>query len=472
MAGGIAAGDIDDDGDIDLYFVAGDGIPNQLFRNDGNNRFTDVAASYGLDITHAGSGPTFADIDGDADLDLFLGAANTNDVRLFRRDGASYTDVTPQSGLSSDSENTFSATFADYDGDSDLDVYTTHWNVLPSGDIEHLWQNNGDGTFTTASASSGLASQVLVPKSPSEPARDYTFTANFTDIDDDGDQDILLAADFTTSQIISNNGDGTFTVITDRDVITDDSGMGAAIGDYDNDGDVDWFVTAIYEPPGEPDRHTGNRLYRNEGSGVFSDVTDAAGVGDGAWGWGACMQDFDNDGDLDIFHTNGIDSSQGQAGGFLSDQVRYFENQGDGTFEEAATAAGLTDVGQGRGVVCFDSDRDGDLDILVSNNNFEQSADVLYRNDLDATNNYLAVTLRQDGLNRFAIGARVELAAGGLTQVREIQSGNNYVSQNPAEAHFGLSAATTADIRVRWPDGFISEHVGVAANQLVTILRP
>ena len=471
MAGGVAAADIDDDGDIDLYFVAGNATPNHLYRNDGDNQFTDVAASYNLDLNHMGSGPTFADIDGDSDPDLFIGAANSDEVFLFRRDGDQYVNVTAQSGILISAENTFSATFADYDGDADLDLFMTHWNIPGMGDTEHLWQNNGDGTFTSASVSSNLASQMLVEKSPGEPPRDYTFTANFTDFDQDGDQDILVAADFITSQVVENNGDGTFTVTTDRDVITDDSGMGAAVGDYDNDGDMDWFVTAIYEDPAMVDRLTGNRLYQNQGDGTFIDVTESAGVGDGGWGWGACMADFDNDGDLDIFHTNGIDSSQGQAGGFLSDQVRYFENQGDGTFVASATAAGLLDVGQGRGIVCFDSDRDGDLDILISNNNFDQDANVLYRNDLAPGPNYLTVKLDDTSLNTQGIGAWIEVTGGGETQVREMHCGSNFVSQNPAEVHFGLGNVDTVDISVRWPDGTASNFSSVAANQLLVLSK-
>ena len=142
------------------------------------------------------------------------------------------------------------------------------------------------------------------------------------DIDADGDLDLLIAADFETSQVFRNEGDGTFTMTTDRTVITDDSGMGSSIGDYDNDGDLDWFLTAIYQEPTVPGGYTGNRLYRNEGGGVFSDATDEAGVRDGGWGWGSCMEDFDNDGDLDIFHTNGFDSDFAVNAGFEFDLAK------------------------------------------------------------------------------------------------------------------------------------------------------
>ena len=473
MGGGVAAGDIDGDDLIDLYFVAGDSVTNHLYRNNGDNTFTDISATYGLDLLHPSSGPTFADIDGDDDLDLFVGSAKAAGIFLLRRDGTSYVDVTAGSGLSISVPNTISASFADYDGDGDLDMFTTHWNVPEQPDTESLWQNNGDGTFTAASIPSGIAGQLLVERSPGAALIDFSFTPIFSDIDGDRDLDLLIASDFTTSQVFRNNGDSTFDLITDRNVITDEAGMGAAVGDYDNDGDMDWFVTAIYQEdlnevePG----FSGNRLYRNDGTGVFTDVTEEAGVRDGSWGWGACMQDFDNDGDLDIFHTNGYDLSS-ESDQYKTDQVRYFENQGDGTFIDYATDAGLGDTAQGRGVVCFDSDRDGDLDILISNNDPGEDRNAFYRNDLGSANNYLTIALDGTALNSQGIGAWIEVTAGGRTQVREIYNGNNFTSQNPAEAHFGLGGATTADILVKWPDGTDQQVTGVSANQFLTISYP
>ena len=179
------------------------------------------------------------------------------------------------------------------------------------------------------------------------------------------------------------------------------------------------------------------------------------------------MEDFDNDGDLDIFHVNGFDAGSSQD--FLADQVRYFESQGDGTFVEAATEAGLLSAGQGRGVACFDSDRDGDLDIFISNNNFQSDSNDFYENELDNGNHYLALRLVGSGGNTAAIGARIEVTSNSVTQVREIRGGNNFVSQNAPEAHFGLGAADSADLFIRWPDGSQSNLVGVAADQLLTI---
>ncbi len=475
MGGGIAAADVDQDGDIDLYLVGGDGTTNMLFRNDGNNQYSDVSAALNLDALHMGSGPAFADIDGDGDLDLFVGSVDGDRILLFRNDGNHFTDVTQISGISVTAENTISASFSDYDQDGDLDLFLTHWGNLAQPDTESLWQNNGDGTFTSASIQSGIANQLIGPSVGIPDLFDFSFAPVFSDIDGDGDPDLLLASDFGTSKVFKNNGDGTFLNTTDRGVVIDRNGMGNSVGDYDNDGDMDWFVTSIFEDPAEPDANFGNRLYRNLGDGTFEDVTEAAGVADGGWGWGSCMEDFDNDGDLDIFHVNGWNRENPREPGsndkYKNDQVRYFESQGDGTFVETATAAGLTDTGQGRGVVCFDSDRDGDLDIVITNNQDVRSV-VFYRNDLMQNAHYLGIKLIGNGLNTAGIGARIEVTDGTTVQIREIRAGNNFVSQNPAEAHFGLGSTRNVDVAVFWPDGSQSALADVAADQLLTIIQP
>ena len=475
MGGGLAAADFDGDGYTDLYFVAGNGSRNALFRNEGNNRFTNVAATLGLDVSHLGSGPAFADLDGDGDLDLFIGAVDGDRYYLYRQDAGGFTDVTANSGLAITAANTFSAGFTDYDMDGDLDLVLSHWGNDQQPDTQTLWQNNGDGTFTSASIQSRIAEQLIGQPTGMPGSVDYTFAPVFSDIDADGDPDLLFAADFGTSMVFENNGDATFLNTTDRNVIVDRNGMGSVTGDYDNDGDMDWFVTSIY---GNPDLvngpNIGNRLYRNDGSGKFEDVTEAAGVADGGWGWAACMQDFDNDGDLDIFHVNGWNKTYpGNSSGFSEyarDQVRYFESRGDGTFVNAATEAQLIDTGQGRGAVCFDSDRDGDIDIVLTNNHNVDSV-VFYRNDLSGSNHWLGMRLVGKGLNTAGIGARIEVTDGNRTQVREVSAGNNYVSHSPAEAHFGLGTSQSVDVVVYWPDGDRTELDNVAADQLVTIAQ-
>ena len=194
-----------------------------------------------------------------ADHDLFVGSIDGDSYFLMRQDAGQFVDVTAMSGLQLTTEQTVSASLTDFDMDGDLDLALAHWRNPESPDTETLWANNGDGTFFSASIQSGIASQLLTPANGAPPDElvDYSFSPMFTDLDNDGDPDLVVAADFKTSQVFQNNGDGTFTLITERDVIVDDSGMGSAVGDYDNDGDMDWFVTAIYEDPSMPDAHIG-----------------------------------------------------------------------------------------------------------------------------------------------------------------------------------------------------------------------
>jgi hypothetical protein len=214
---------------------------------------------------------------------------------------------------------------------------------------------------------------------------------------------------------------------------------------------------------------TGNRLYRNQGDGTLQDVTDTAGVREGYWGWAACFADFDLDGNLDIFHTNGFGGVP-EAAEFEDDPSRLYVSAGDGTFVEQAAALGLDDTGSGRGVVCFDYDRDGDVDVFVSRND---DAGRLYRNDLEGGGGHLVVRLIGDAPNTEAVGSRVIVEADGFTQLREIRVANNYASQDPAIAHFGLGTAAQADkVTVVWPDGETSTATGIEANSVVTMTQP
>ncbi|HAK51764.1 MAG TPA: CRTAC1 family protein [Gammaproteobacteria bacterium] len=466
FASGLAAADYDEDGDIDLFATGGDFDPNHLYENQGDGSFVEIGRAAGLDFLHRGSGPNFSDYDGDGDLDLFVGAVQREPHFLFENRDGLFVNVTSSSGINITVDDTISSTFSDYDNDGDLDLFLSHWGASQRADTETLWRNNGDGSFTSASIESGIAEALIETDQTSGLGIDRTFTPNLSDIDNDGDVDLLMAADFETSQVFVNNGDSTFTRVTDRNVIVDQSGMGAAVGDYDNDGDMDWFVTSILQQPDQ----FGNRLYRNVGSAAFEDVTDEAGVADGGWGWGACFADFDNDGHLDLFHVNGWRGTTGADIGRdseFSDQVRFFHNQGDGTFEEQASMVGLGDNGQGRGVACFDAERDGDIDIVISNNDEEQF--VYYRNDSTNDNHYISMNLVGNEQNTRGIGAWVTAETAEGAQVREVRAGNNYVSQNPPEVHFGLGDATSVDLVVRWPDGSETVRSGVTTDQLLTI---
>lgn len=466
FSSGLAAADYDGDGDIDLYVAGGNVEPNALYENQGDGIFVDIAATVGVDLIHWGSGPAFGDVDGDGDLDLFMGSSEQK-VYLFENridtDGV-FEDISIVSGLQMQAMNTVSATFYDYDMDGFLDLFLAHWGAYrePGEDTETVWRNNGDHTFTNTSIDSGIADGLVIK------LQDWSFTPNLSDIDGDGDGDLLMSADLNTSQVFVNNGDGTFTRTTNRQVITDQAGMGAAVADLDNDGDMDWFVTSIYTLDVVGGEHFGNRYYRNHGNGEFEDLTDIAEVANGDWGWGACAMDFDNDGNLDLFHVNGwlreLDKD------FTIDQVRFFHGQGGGFFEEKATDVKLINKGQGRGVACFDAERDGDIDIVITNNG--QDHVVYYRNESKNDNHYLSIRLKGNGANRFGVGAHIAaVVPTGRRQVREMGGSNNYVSHNPYEVHFGLGAATEADITITWPDGALSMHT-VQADRQITIAHP
>jgi hypothetical protein len=234
-----------------------------------------------------------------------------------------------------------------------------------------------------------------------------------------------VTGDFRTSRIYRNNRNGTFTLANDFTVITDGNGMGGAIGDYDGDGDLDWFVSSIWDPNGVAEGNwdvTGNRLYRNRGDGTFEDATDAAGVRVGYWGWGSTFQDFDNDGNLDLFHVNGFGRADiPQTAEFVADPSVLFVSNGDGTFTERGAELGVADTDEGRGVVAFDYDGDGDLDLFVHNS---EGPGRLYRNDEGNAGNWLDVVLHGRAPNTEGIGARVRVtptAARSLARRQQLR---------------------------------------------------
>ncbi len=486
---GVAAGDYDGDGDTDLFIVRGDIGPNLLYRNIGNLTFEEVAAAAGLAFTKSATenyrhgGPTFADLDGDADLDLFIGGLAGDPALIFANNGnGTFVDVTTGSGIDGmAAEYTLSAAFGDYDLDGDLDLFLAHWGTprdfVRPGDTEHLWRNDSDAAgirFTSVSVAAGISPSILTLPDPNvtETAWDYTFSPTFARINDDAYPDILSVADFDYSQVFLNNGDGTFDNATNTDVIIDGNGMGSAVGDYDNDGDLDWFVSSIAANPESPVAGLstlGNRLYRNN-NGLFEDATDEAGVASGGWGWGACFLDIENDGDLDIYHTNGWDLDN-DAGDFRNDASRAFVSNGSGSFQEQAETLGLADTEQGRGVVCADFDQDGDTDILQLHQAPRLSA-TLWQNGTSG-NNYLAVRLNGRPPNTQAAGARIRLRIGANEQLREIVIGSNFASQNPVKQIFGLGSSTQADeLNVTWPDGARTRMLNVTADQTLTLNHP
>ena len=477
FAGGAAAGDIDGDDDIDLFIVRGNVEKNLLLVNEGGI-FVDRSDGSGLALPDNGtanvklSGPVLADMDGDGDLDIFVGGLQADPSFIFRNNGdLTFTDVTNGSGIDlMTSKNTISAAFGDYDGDGDLDLAMAHWgtprqSAMP-GETETLWRNDSDSTriqFTPVSAAAGISEALALDlRGVLGPDHDYTFAPNFADINKDGHLDLLSVSDFRGSQVFINKGDGTFDDATDRTQITDTNGMGAAVGDFNNDQDLDWFVSSIQ----------GNRLYENV-DGTYIEIAGEAGVGNGGWGWAACFADFDLDGLLDIYHTNGWinDTSSNPQDPYTSDRSRLFMSNGDGTFSEQATAVGIDDQEQGRGVICADFDNDLDVDILLLINENEKAA-LYWRNTINNAN-ALSISLNGSGKNTAAIGARIFATVGDTTQMRQISIGSNFTTHNPARAVFGFGEATQIDeLRILWPDGEETLLSNVSTGQALTISHP
>jgi hypothetical protein len=461
MTGGAAAGDVDGDGLIDL-FVTRLNATDILYRNKGDGTFEDVSLAAGLTLNRPTNGAAFGDIDNDGDLDLYVTTTAHNRFYLYINNGSGvFTEQAVARGAQmTNNLGAYgqSAAFGDYDRDGYLDLVTGDWGTHAAFGSARLLKNQGaanPGYFTDTSAASGT--NVF----PTETA--FRFSPRFSDLNDDGLPDLTFAADFLTSQLFWNNGDGTFTDGTQAaGVGTDQNGMGSTIADFDGDGDLDWFVTAIKAHPDDPNplQDTGNRLYVNNGDGTFHDGTDAAGVRDVGWGWGTSFFDYDNDGDLDLIATNGW-------GDYHADDRTTLWQNNNGVFTNVSDASGITDNRQGRGLLTFDYDNDGDLDVFLVNNS---STPVLYRNDGGNDSDWLRVTTQGTVSNRNGIGAKITVdpdsSIVGDEMVREIDGGSNFLSMSEMTAHFGLgvAAGTVDSITIRWPSGIQQMFFNVAAN--------
>ena len=479
MGGGLAMSDYNNDGQLDLYVAYGRNTRGQLYTFNGAT-FEAVPGNAGINPPGLDLAGYFVDIDGDGWEDFISIQYRDVDVEVFRNNGdGTFTEDTASTGILVD-KGTFSMAATDYDLDGDVDLFFAHWGRVWQGNpaTNYLYQNDGNGNFTDVSD----IVEIIPSWRPPDRAflGEHSFTPVFADVNGDAYPDLFLVGDFEGTQLLINNSGVSFTDAT-TDVITDENGMGNAVGDYDLDGDFDWFVSSIYNLSTDSKDYlggeSGNRLYRND-AGTFVDVTDQAGVRRGAWGWGSCFADFDNDGHLDIFQTAGMeqvgsdyDDPNDPLAAFLRDPSRLFMSNGDGTFTASEDLYRLGHTGQGRGILCTDYDADGRVDVLIANNGGVPS---VFRNELE-TGNYIQVELRGPAGNRTAVGAKVTVNTPAGSYVQQLQLGQNYLSQEPRFLHFGLGEATTvSSITVVWPDAAqtVTQLLDVAAGQRVEMAHP
>jgi hypothetical protein len=423
---GVAWGDYDNDGNLDIYVSNTLTDANKLFHNEGGEVFSD-ATSGPMGDTGNGMGIAWGDYDNDGDLDLYLSNGGTDANKLFRNEGGgAFVDAT--SGPLANADGGQGIAWGDYDNDGNLDLYL----AIGGGNPNKLFRNDGEGTFVDAT---------------SGPLGDTESSVNavWGDYDNDGDLDLYLSNVGTdASKLLRNDGSGVFSNATSAPLGNTGTGAGVAWGDYDNDGDLDLYLA---------NWGTSNKLFRNEGAGTFVDATSGL-LGDPGQSRGVAWGDYDNDGDLDLFVSNWGTPS------------KLFRNDGGGAFVDA-TSGPLGDVGSCTGAAWGDYDSDGDLDLYVAR---YSQANRLFRNNLSSGNHWLHVDLEGVYSNRAGIGARIRVVTGGASQIREVSGGSGDMSQNSLTAEFGLGGATVVDtVCVLWPSGIAQDSLNVAVDQLIVI---
>ncbi len=492
VSAGLALFDYNDDGLIDIYFLNGAPLPgtevtgsppkNALYRNDGNLRFMDVTDEAGVGDTGFGLGVAAADYDNDGNIDLYLNNFGPN--VLYRNNGnGTFTDVAEEAGVRGGNQIGAGTCFLDIDKDGDLDLYAANYvqfslnshkphtmmglPAYPSPldyqpDPDRLYRNDGNGTFTDITEPSGVGKHAGTGMGM------ICF-----DYDTDGDTDVFVGNDVMGNFVFQNDGTGKFQEVglfsgTAYDISGKPQGsMGLSCGDYDNDGFVDLFVTSY---DGEL-----ATLYRNLGGGFFEDATRLAGVGNRTYPhvtWGNAFVDFDNDGDRDLYiacgHLEDNIDQRSDSTSYLTKNILLM-NSGNGKFVDASDSSGNgMNVKQSSRAAGFeDLDNDGDVDAVILNS---RQGPTILSNESQNRNHWLQVRLRGVETNRNGVGARVKVVAGDLVQVQEVHSGCGYQSHYGLRLHFGLAEHERVDrVEVHWIGGEVDVLSEIDADQLVTI---
>lgn len=483
-AAGCAFFDYDGDGDLDIYFVNGaynqtisqirgrknkGKLTNALYRNNGDQTFTDVTVQSGIRHEGVGMGVVTADYDNDGDQDVFL--TNWGQNVFYRNNGnGTFSDITDEAGLNCNLYG-IGCTFLDYDLDGFLDLYVGHYieydpdyqyfyaaakfpgPLSYHGQPDMLYHNNGDGTFSDVTREAGVYN-------PDGRAMGVTSC----DYDDDGDFDIFVANDAMENYLYRNNGNGTFTDVALQTATgfgengDATSAMSGEFGDIDGDGLVDIVV---------PDMAY-SCIYKNTGAGYFEEMSARMGLAASCGqytSWSGNLFDFDQDGWIDLFISNGHPHR------LIGEEDLLLLNRDGKRFENISDQLGEDFQAKfvGRGSATGDFDNDGDLDVLVLNLN---ARPCLYRNEGGNANNWLMIRLTGTKSNRNAIGSRVRITAGNMAQTRWRVSSSGYLSQSDYRLHFGLGNHNLVDkIEIRWPSGKLQTLHDVKVNQILDVIE-